>query len=339
MDEVALGRDGGRLSHGCARGPVAHELLVDRGSEPPGGESEPSTSSPPRRQRRVARSHAAERVGCSAATTSGRRTRRRCCTATASRAAGSRRGGGVRAVNLGARPAPSPAWPKSAAPPWLPTWATLRAPSAAANSAPHRPGPQGLRDRRHRPQGPAPVQGRVVAAAHHHGPPWSAPPTTPAESIRSSPASATASTTCRWSNVARITSASSPPTSPNEPGRSCDEGCPTSSATPTDSQSAPDRPGRSSPSTGPFPPTCAPGAGARRWGRPLNKCSRHMQRQALEAPADEATSPDRHRRWPPAITSTDEPLDSRSSRGNQPRPPRLTSYSRSPIDSMTRVGR
>jgi transposase len=34
----------------------------------------------------------------------------------------------------------------------------------------HRPGPQGLRDRGDRPQGPAHVQGRIVAAAHHDGP-------------------------------------------------------------------------------------------------------------------------------------------------------------------------
>ena len=34
----------------------------------------------------------------------------------------------------------------------------------------HRPGPQGVGDRGHRPQGPAHVQGRILAAAHHPGP-------------------------------------------------------------------------------------------------------------------------------------------------------------------------
>ena len=34
----------------------------------------------------------------------------------------------------------------------------------------HRPGPQGIGDRRDRPQGPAHVQGRILAAAHHPGP-------------------------------------------------------------------------------------------------------------------------------------------------------------------------
>ena len=48
----------------------------------------------------------------------------------------------------------------------------------------HRARPQGLRDRRHRPQGPTHVQGRVVAAAHHPGPrrrqrPQARPPTRP----------------------------------------------------------------------------------------------------------------------------------------------------------------
>ena len=57
-------------------------------------------------------------------------------------------------------------------------------------------------------------------------PPWCAPPTTPANSIRSSPTS----TTSRWSNVARTTSAPSAspsPTSPNGHAPSCTAACPT----------------------------------------------------------------------------------------------------------------
>ena len=64
----------------------------------------------------------------------------------------------------------------------------------------HRPGPQGVRDRRDRPQGPTHDQGRQPAAAHHPGPRRrQCPP-------RSTP-SWPGSTTCRWSSAARTTSA------------------------------------------------------------------------------------------------------------------------------------
>ena len=86
----------------------------------------------------------------------------------------------------------------------------------------HRPGAPRLRDRGHRPQGPADDQGRVLAAAHHPGPgrrhrPQARPPARPDllpadDRTRRRPTSRPAA----WS----------PATSPNGPGPSCNRGMP-----------------------------------------------------------------------------------------------------------------
>ena len=180
----------------------------------------------------------------------------------------------------------------------------------------HRARPQGLRDRRHRPQGPSHVQGRVVAAAHHPDP-----------RRRHTPASKTpswpGSTTCRWSNAARTTSARSawsPPTWPSAlwavmnrsmPYVICDtDGRPvTPDRGQDDHRRALDRPRR-----GPRPPPQQEG------GEGPSASPHGTVKPDAEAPTNEATFPTTHRhRATTATTSTDEPLDNRSPIGNQSR--------------------
>jgi transposase len=106
------------------------------------------------------------------------------------------------------------------------------------------------------------------------GPPWSAPPTTPAAKTPSWPAS----TTPRWSSAARTTSARSawsPPTWPSAPGRSWTAARRMWSATPMAPRSPPPKPSPSSPTTGRSPTRSASGGAARR-GRPLSKSCKDM---------------------------------------------------------------
>jgi hypothetical protein len=102
--------------------------------------------------------------------------------------------GGPALVATMARPAASPPRPSSGpSPAWPPRHPRPASPTARANPSP-------------RP------------ATSCSGPPWSAPPTTPAAKTLSSPAS----TGSRWSSAAKTTSAPSvwpPPTWPNAPGR------------------------------------------------------------------------------------------------------------------------
>jgi len=132
------------------------------------------------------------------------------------------------------------------------------------------------------------------------------------------------SITCRWSKAARTTSgrsASSPPTWPSEPGPSCTEARATNSATPTAAPSPPPRPRPSSPSSGPFPPTCGHGAGPRRRGRPprtSTQDNRDLKR------ANGAPFPSPHHRPSPAarqaprtLVRFKKALDRQSPIGNQ----------------------
>ena len=148
------------------------------------------------------------------------------------------------------------------------------------------------------------------------GPPWSAPPTTPAAKTPSSPAS----TGPRWSSAAKTTwgrSVWSPPTWPSAPGRSWTAARPTSSATPTPPPSPPPRPSRSSPNAGPCLRRSAGGGAARR-GRPLNKSCKDMC-MALKAQRGDPPLPRPLLAASPAASSRPSlNLDSQASIGNQP---------------------
>jgi hypothetical protein len=67
-------------------------------------------------------------------------------------------------------PAACPAWPRSAAPPWRPPWEMPTGSPPLGSSAPSPALPPSVRNRQHRPQGPAHKQGRRPAAADHPGP-------------------------------------------------------------------------------------------------------------------------------------------------------------------------
>ena len=173
--------------------------------------------------------------------------------------------------------------------------------------------PKASRDRRHRPQGPAHVQGRLVAAAHHPRPrrrhrPQAGPPAGP-HLLR-----------------ADGRAGQGPPRRPlrrrRQPGRTGlgrdgPAACPTSSATPTAAPSPPPRP----------KPIIA-----EHWTVPADVRARRRSKKAGKAPQKVLagqSKPRRSRRRrtgrpsPPNIvhgdpqTSQEEPLDTRSPIGNQ----------------------
>ena len=171
----------------------------------------------------------------------------------------------------------------------------------------HRPGPH-EHPRPARPTAKANPSPRPATGCC--GPPWSAPPTTPAAKTPSSPAS----TGPRWSSAAKTTwgrSVWSPPTWPSAPGRSWTAARPTSSATPTPPPSPPPRPSRSSPTTGPCLRRSA-GGGAQEGEGPSTSPARTC---AWRSRRNEATLPLLGHSWPttqprqadPASTLTAKP--------------------------------
>src|SRR5918994_390819 len=174
----------------------------------------------------------------------------------------------------------------------------------------------GLAPRRRRPARPtARANPSPRPATGCCGPPWSAPPTTPAAKTPSWPAA----TGSRWSSAARTTSgrcAWSPPIWASGPGRSWTAAPPMSSATPTVSPSPPPRPRPSSPSSGPCQRRSANG-GATGRGRPLNKSTQDMS-QALNAQrGDPPLRPPVLAGDPAASNRPCHPLDTQASTGNQ----------------------